>query len=117
MYFKEEILNEIKLESGFSPKMISIIDGTISDNFDCVFEKGIIHVLPIALKNHEFIRESIFQCVSQDSTFENENILELSSLFKKIENMVFVKSIVEYLNVVCNNDLVYNENTDKIYIK
>lgn len=117
MYFKEEILNEIKLESGFSPKMISIIDGTISDNFDCVFEKGIIHVLPIALKNHEFIRESIFQCVSHDSTFENGNILELSSLFKKIENMVFVKSIVEYLNVVCNNDLVYNENTDKIYIK
>lgn len=117
MYFKEEILSKIKLNSGFSEDMIEIIDGTISDNFDYVFEKGILYVLPIALKNHEFISESIFQCVSHDSNFENDNILELNSIFKKIENMMSVNSIVEFLNDICENDLVYNENTEKIYIK
>lgn len=117
MYFKEEILSKIKLNSGFSEDMIEIIDGTISDNFDYVFEKGILYVLPIALKNHEFISECIFQCVSHDSNFENDNILELNPIFKKIENMESVNSIVEFLNDICENDLVYNENTDKIYIK
>lgn len=117
MYFKEEILNEIKLESGFSPEMISIIDGTISDNFDCVFSKGILCVLPIALKNPLFIEECIFQCVEHDSTFKNNNILNLDTLTIQVKNMTHLKSIVEFLNDICKKDLVYNEDTEKIYIK